>query len=238
LISVTERNSSPSGEIKNEDIYIWLDILGWAQAIENQTEYAKLYALLNKFQNLFFEINEIDDIQIISDGLILKISINTLDELKAIINAIAQLQFKFINDNKFFIRGGIAFGTKHSDEENGHLISNGLARAVKVESSFVNYPIIGTNKKFIEKIKDKFHMDIDDYEYIGLKKSFNYKAQELYFIDFIQKDENYKELLSDNIDKYKNNPYIKSKYLWLLEYYLAKFENIGINGSEEGKVLV
>lgn len=60
----------------------------------------------------------------------------------------------------------------------------------------------------------------------------------LYFIDFIQKDENYKELLSDNIDKYKNNPYIKSKYLWLLEYYLAKFENIGINGSEEGKVLV
>lgn len=187
---------------------------------------------------LFFEINEIDDIQIISDGLILKISINTLDELKAIITAIAQLQFKFINDNKFFIRGGIAFGTKHSDEENGHLISNGLARAVKLESSFVNYPIIETNKKFIEKIKDKFHMDIDDYEYIGLKKSFNYKAQELYFIDFIQKDENYKELLSDNIDKYKNNPYIKSKYLWLLEYYLAKFENIGINGSEEGKVLV
>lgn len=237
MISVTERNSSPSGEIENEDIYIWLDILGWAQAIENQTEYAKLYALLNKFQNLFFEINEIDNIQIISDGLILKISINTLDELKAIINAIAQLQFKFINDNKFFIRGGIAFGTKHSDKENGHLISNGLARAVKLESSFVNYPIIGTNKKFIEKIKDKFHME-DDYEYIGFKKSFNYKAQELYFIDFIQKDENYKELLSDNINKYKNNPYIKSKYLWLLEYYLAKFEDIGINGSQEGKVLV
>ena len=41
-----------------------------------------------------------------------------------------------------FIRGGIAFGTKHSDEENGHLISNGLARAVKLESSFVNYLLL------------------------------------------------------------------------------------------------
>lgn len=236
MTSVANSQSFPDGKIENEDIYIWLDILGWAQAIENQEEYVKLYELLKKFQNLFLEINEIDDIQIISDGLILKISINTLDELKRIISTIAQLQFKFINENKFFIRGGIAFGTKHSDKDNGHLISNGLARAVKLESTFVNYPIIGTDKKFLDKVKSKYHLD--SYEYIGLKKSFNYKAQEIYFIDFIEKDEGYKQLLSDNIDQYKKNPYIKSKYLWLLEYYLAKFENVGINGSKEGKVLV
>ena len=47
MLSVTEGNSFPSVEIENEDIYIWLDILGWSQAIENQTEYAKLYELLS-----------------------------------------------------------------------------------------------------------------------------------------------------------------------------------------------
>ncbi len=125
-------------EIKNS-IFIWLDILGYSAIVEDERKYIELSRLLKKFQELFNESDDYDS-TIISDGIILRLKDASFTDLKEIIHDIGKKQFQFIKENRYFIRGGIAVGSKieDTDDPNSAFVSNGLARAVYIESSQID----------------------------------------------------------------------------------------------------
>ena len=225
--SVSEyRGINPSDKREaNKSIFIWLDILGFADALEREERYGELSELLRKFQSLFNNENSYRT-TIISDGIILQITDPQYEKFKEIINDIGKKQFQFICENKKFIRGGIAVGTKLENDKgmNNQFISNGLAIAVKTESNHVNWPIIGTNEKNMSDIREIFNVDGEE-ENFDLLRGFNKNGEDLYFIDFIEKNESYLELIISKITKNEGNPGIRNKYIWLLRYYLHKYKD-------------
>jgi len=252
-LSITDQqNITPAGKTGNRSVFIWLDILGFSDAVEDESEYERLAELLGKFQSLF---NEGDGykIKIISDGIILQITNpNNSESLVKTLQDIGEKQFRFINENEHFIRGGISIGTKFEKEnsDSSLFIGNGLARAVKIEEKYVSWPVIGTNEKVLSEIRELFQIN-NDKEYFKLAKGFNAYGGELYFIDFLkeEKDENqiskYYELLNEKVKKlrnkkgkeFKDNSKILNKYLWLLRYYHNRFGSENLDETLAGKVL-
>lgn len=236
---VFENNNLPE-EIgqKQNSIFIWLDILGFAEAVDNEEEYKKLYEILSKFQEIF-NTSDLYSTEIISDGLVLKIKDSKVNDLEIVFKDIAEKQFKFILENKYFIRGGIALGTRYDDiGKNSIFISNGLSRAVKLESSFINWPVIGMDEKNYSEIKSMMNISNKD-ELFGLQRGYNKNGQLIYFIDFAFEDLGYFSLLQDKINIFEKEQKfdIKNKYIWLLRYYLYKFKGLDLNENLKEFVL-
>lgn len=201
-------------------------------------KYRELSELLKKFQALFVESDKYDT-KIISDGLILYTKEPTEEMISLIFKEIAEKQFEFILKNKYFIRGGIAIGSRYeSDEVTDQFISNGLARAYSLESSGIDWPLIATDEKNINRLKQMFRID-EANEYFGLEEAFNKNGKNIYFIDFIKENETYLKLLEEKIFEFKDTPSVRNKYVWLLRYYLHRFENTrnDIDESLKGIVL-
>ena len=237
---VGDFQSNPEEISINNDnsLFIWLDVLGFAEAVDDVEKYRELSELLKKFQALFVESDKYDT-KIISDGLILYTKEPTEEMISLIFKEIAEKQFEFILKNKYCIRGGIAIGSRYeSDEVTDQFISNGLARAYSLESSGIDWPLIATDEKNINRLKQMFRID-EANEYFGLEEAFNKNGKNIYFIDFIKENETYLKLLEEKIFEFKDTPSVRNKYVWLLRYYLHRFENTrnDIDESLKGIVL-
>lgn len=237
---VGDFQSNPEEISINNDnsLFIWLDVLGFAEAVDDVEKYRELSELLKKFQALFVESDKYDT-KIISDGLILYTKEPIEEMISLIFKEIAEKQFEFILKNKYFIRGGIAIGSRYeSDEVTDQFISNGLARAYSLESSGIDWPLIATDEKNINRLKQMFRID-EANEYFGLEEAFNKNGKNIYFIDFIKENETYLKLLEEKIFEFKDTPSVRNKYVWLLRYYLHRFENTrnDIDESLKGIVL-
>lgn len=226
----------------NQSLYIWLDILGFSDAVETENRYGELFEKLKKFQELFF-VSDNYDTEIISDGIILRIKkpLSELgNDLREIFNEIAEKQFQFILENSLFIRGGIAVGSRFDSpgERNSLFISNGLTRAVKLESSHVDWATIGTNGKTIKIIREQLNIDNDE-EYFGLSHAFNKKGQDVFFIDFLNKNEAYLQLLNEKIEEFNKEETrgVRDKYIWLLRHYVHKYGQGSVAACINGAVL-
>ena len=205
-------------------IFIWLDILGFADALENEERFTELAKMLNSFQSLFESIDNCDT-TIISDGLLLRILNPTVDIFKDTLNIIGQKQLQFIEEHKVFIRGGIALGSKLNDTKDGNnnLISQGLARAAKLEASSVDWPIIATNEKNLKDIQNYFTAVG---ELFSLHPCFNRRGEKIFFIDFLDEpNSDYYRILNDKTVKYESTISVHSKYIWLLRHYHHKFSD-------------
>lgn len=218
-------NVSPTTISNNDAIFIWLDILGFSDALEDDQAYHKLYDLLNTFKSTFCSPLRYAS-QIISDGIILKIDSKNDDEIFEILTEIGEKQFQFILKEKYFIRGGIAVGSHFdvNDNKDLFLMGNGLSRAVKMEAKSVHHAVIGTNLNTIKKIRVICGLESSDESLFGLKKTVNENAETLYFIDFLQKDIDFENMLHQQLSQNKDNPKIQKKYLWIYRYYISKFE--------------
>lgn len=236
-------NVDPSSSIVTKSIFIWLDILGFSVEVEDENQYTKLAEHLKKFQKLFNDNNGLGyKTKIISDGIILHIFNPTYGNFISILKDIGEKQFKFINENNLFIRGGISVGTKYEtnemEDDNNLFISNGLARAVNMEAKSIDWAVIGTGKKDINRMQELFNI-YDDKEFFGLKRCFNKRGEFVYFIDFIQKDyhQKFHQLIKDKIEEYSEIPKVREKYMWLLKYYLQRFEHIELHKALKGVIL-
>lgn len=237
---VGDFQSSPEEISVNLDnsLFIWLDVFGFTEAVDDVEKYRELSELLKKFQALFVESDKYDT-KIISDGLILYAIDPTETIVHSIFKEIAEKQFQFILENKYFIRGGIAAGSIYKrDEETDPFISNGLARAYTLEFSSIDWPLIATDEKNINRIKQMIKIDNND-EYLGLEQAFNKNGKTIYFMDFIKENETYLILLEEKIFEFKDTPSVRNKYIWLLRYYLHRYENSrkDIDESLKGIVL-
>ena len=247
MSSIIDQKVSPTAISKKHDksIFIWLDILGFADSVDDEKRYGELSELLTEFQLLFNSEHSFSS-HIISDGLILQIANPRYETFKEIISDIGKKQFQFILKTNEFIRGGIAIGTRLEDSKgrSNQFISNGLARAVKMEANHVVWPIIGTDERNISDIRKLFNID-DKEEYFGLVRGFNKNGDDIFFIDFISQSIEYLNILNSKIDCYsekekekdKDNPKVRDKYIWLLRYYLHNFKSNDITASLQGAVL-
>ncbi len=237
-MNFTKNNSLPTDSyISNKSIFIWIDILGFSNAAEDEKKYEGLSDILKKFQNMFNEGNYYSS-RIISDGIVLIVKKDiSYDKLKEILQEIGEKQFNFILNKNHFIRGGIAVGTKLQNN-NDNFISNGLTRSVKIESRYVDWPVIGTDKENIKQMRDIFSIP-DDNEYFGLMHSYNNRGEDIYFIDFINdaNRDDYYSLVNSMIEKFKLNSKIKNKYLWLLKYFRHKYGDSKFNEQFKKTVL-
>lgn len=253
MTSVKDFQNNKPEELEEEkkSIFIWLDILGFAEAVDDESKYNELSDLLRKFQLLFNE-GEGYSSTIISDGIVLQISEPRHSTVIHILNDIGKKQFRFICENGYFIRGGIAVGTKLKNNNatekqalrNEQFISNGLARAVKIEEKHVGWPVIGTDEKNLNDIKAILGIDTDT-EIFQLATGFNSCGLKLFFIDFLQTEDalemnNYFALLRKNIDSNSadNRAPILNKYIWLLRYCRHKLGDVEtLMGTLKGMVL-
>ena len=226
---------------RHKSIFIWLDSLGFSEAVDDEFRYNELAELLRKFQSLFYEGNGYSP-TIISDGIILQIINPNSGSFTGILQDIGEKQFNFICENEYFIRGGISIGTKlesnkkPGDHDSRQFISNGLARAVKIEERHVSWPVIGTNSTILSEIRNLFQINKDKEDF-GLTKGFNTHGAELYFIDFLKENENYYKLLNRKMKTYRDKPPILNKYVWLLRYYHNRFGSDNLDESLAGVVI-
>ncbi len=228
--SIYNQNIQPSDIRPNQSIFVWVDILGFSNRVESDNEYNELLNILNNFQTTFDNDNDYSS-QIISDGIILVIKATNSEKLKEIFEKIAKKQLQFILKNEIFIRGGIAVGSPlkgNKDNKNTLFVSSGLSRAVKLEATGIDWPVIGTNRQNINKMKKLFSIGENSSEFFGLMSTYNNKGEYLYFLNFLDflTDDNkdkYCQLLVTNIKNKVNEPKIKNKYIWLLRYYRHKY---------------
>ena len=170
----------------------------------------------------------------ISDGLVIVCNLSV--DLNQLIEVLAKLQIEFILDQKKLIRGAIAIGkiahqlyNRNNNRKNDvFLISNGLVEAYKLESQYVNWPIIATTDEVLKKIRRAKNIPNNN-ELFNLKKIFGKNNDFMYFIDFLNDlsdGERYvfEQFLEESIDKYKDKNSILEKYYWLLRYYKKKFD--------------
>ncbi len=200
--------------------------MGFSLALEKEDQYGYLSDLLEKYQSLFYESSEYESVPF-SDAIIIRIgdpeSIGYI-KFKEILKSIGEKQFQFICETKEFIRGGIAVGSKfdNTPARNNQYVSNGLAKAVKLESKNVDWPVIGTNYDSISEMKKIFNID-DKEESFGLLRGFNKNGEALFFINFVEESAIYSNLIISKINEYNGNPTVRNKYIWLLKYYLHKY---------------
>jgi hypothetical protein len=221
---------SPS---KNErTIFIWLDILGFADALEKEEDYRLLAKDLKEFQRVFNKSNYYES-QIISDGIVLWLKRPTPSNLSTIFKDIGEKQLEFTLKTEKFIRGGISYGSKlgSHESESGNFISNGLARAVKIESRHVTWPVVGTTEKELISIRG-LYTGIPASEHFDLLHAFNVNGKDVFFIDFLQESKKILALLNQNIESLSEKPSVRAKYIWLLKYYIKKF------GYQETSILI
>ena len=235
---VSQCNVSPTDmRTPEKSLFIWLDILGFSDALEDETKYRELSELLNKFQRLFNECNKYHT-KIISDGIVLYMQSFTPGIVQDVFQDIAEKQFNFIVENGYFIRGGIAIGSKYHDGENSMFVSNGLSRAVRLESQIVDWPIIGTDEDNIKQLRTLLDIP-NNGEYFGLQHGYNNSGQKIYFIDFVKDNGKYLKLIYEKLREFQEDKYkkIRNKYIWLLRYYLYKFSEVEVDNCVKGIVL-
>jgi len=227
-------------------IFIWLDILGFADALEDEEAYERLAGLLYRFQQGFNECDSYNS-HIISDGIILWLKKPSANSLSQVLREIGKQQFRFTLETEEFIRGGISLGSKfekrntiRNDKENvkgeRNFISSGLARAVKVETKDVTWPIIGTTTNELNLIR-KSLPGIPMTENFKLLRCFNASGEDVYFIDFLEESEKMLHLVNSKIEQFRENSKVRAKYLWLLKYYINRFGSQKYCPSIEGAVL-
>ncbi len=240
MSSIVNFQSDPTDIIdtQSNSLFIWLDILGFSEAVNDENKYRELSELLKKFQKLFQNCDKYRS-KIISDGIVLYVQEPQIEKIESIFKDIATKQFKFIVENNYFIRGGIAIGSRYqSDDSNDLFISNGLARAVNLESKLIDWPVIGIDETNLKELRKTFNI-FDDKELFGLMQGYNKIGKTIYFIDFIEENPEYITTLYKKIHEFQDEKQqvIRNKYIWLLRYYLYKFNDTEIDTDFEGIIL-
>ncbi len=223
---------SLSNDIKY--LYIWIDILGFSDILNDETKYQELIELIKEFRNKFTTLQNTKTLTI-SDGVVLIFELDNYTLLKELFKKIAIIQQEFILNKKYFLRGGMAVGTiseMEQDKDLKYLVSNALSKAYQTETHFIKYPIIGITSNEMKKIYQEFK--IIGKEQFGLLKSYGIKSQiskeeHIYFIDYMSEDFN--DIIKLNLDKYKSSPNILEKYIWLQRYYDNKYNNDSTMGD-------
>lgn len=223
-------NAANRPNIEPETIFIWIDILGFSSLVENESKYNELLSLLKDFYRSFKDLNASAECQRISDGIILKLKPNIRKgyEVQQFFNDVMYVQKTFLL-KKRYLRGGIAIGSKFNivDIDDEFYISNGLARAYNLESNSITWPIIGTNKEYLDRMCSIYGENIKE----SFDIAYSENKEEIYYLNsykFLKGRELcdvYNNIL-DNISNTEKNPRVQHKYIWIQKMLEKINENL------------
>ena len=210
-----------------ETIFVWIDILGFSDKLENECDYKKLNDILFSFHNHFVDETGKYEVTSISDGMVCELNPRRekwgINDVRDCFKKIAEKQASFIAKYRYLIRGGISVGTKLFDLDVKGFIGNGLSRANKTESKSISWPIIGFLwcDKLEQKLEDLYHAK-DIPKALDLKFTKNERDEDVYFLDYKKwlkgTGEDIKELVSEELSNNKNPLRVKMKYEWTKQY--------------------
>ena len=247
-------------EVNEDSIFIWIDILGFSKELEKRDDYQTLKQVLLSFRESFQM--PIAHQAVISDGILLEIPYSKhhwdVAEIKRIFSDIAQKQLNFMLKQKRVVRGGIAHGlpifkTKQKlaeaqDKQDEHnefdkdrmYISDGLAKAYRIESKNSNWPIIGITEEELSEFRNKTKTANEDF---GLRITYNESGKKILFLHFAETlkpsqtiDSNVLELkwlIEEKLNpKNSIDERTRAKYFWILKYLKV---TLGTNILDEYK---
>lgn len=210
-----------------ETIFVWIDILGFSDKLENEYDYKKLNDILLKFHEHFVDEAGRYEVTSISDGMICEMNPNRDDwgikDVLDCLNTIAAKQASFISQYNYLIRGGITVGTRLFYENIKGFIGNGLSRANKTESKHICWPIIGFlwSEDLESKLENLYHAK-DIQKTLNLKYTKNENDKDVYFLDYKKwlkgTGEDIKKLISEELSNKRNPLRVKMKYEWTKQY--------------------
>lgn len=213
---------------KKETVFVWIDILGFSNKLENEDDYKNMQRLLLEFQNHFSDETGKYEVTAISDGLICELnplrSAWGIKDIAACVNQIAQKQADFITKYGYLVRGGISVGTRYNGAECSGFIGNGLSRAYSTESNHISWPVIGfvLNEKIKRFFLSSFHVR-NIKKYLKLNCTKNEHNEDVYFIDYKSRITNnmdaVRDLVSAELKKDDNPLRVKMKYEWVKQYF-------------------
>ena len=235
----------PPVEIPNRDsIFVWIDILGFSKDLEVRNNYGMLKNTLSEFRNIFKMTFAHQ--AVISDGILLEIPYENHQwnptKITDIFKEIADNQLSFILKHKKVVRGGIATGNPISkdDYDNRIYVSDGLARAYRIESIDSSWPIIGITQDEVSKLIDYSKSRNEDF---GLKITYNASGKKIYFLNFVDSllassrtedsVSELKQLIEEKLEQNNStDDRTRSKYFWILKYLKS---TLGTNIPEKYK---
>lgn len=185
-----------------EYIVAFIDLLGFSAMVQHDCERPKkehryikvLYTIHLKTKELKKTIIGLEITQF-SDSVVLAIPYSQ-ENYKKVVDVISNYQYDLLNDG-ILCRGGASYGKHFSTED--FLFSNGMIDAYKLV-----YPASELSKN----------------EHLILE------SDGLYFINYMKNgnaDDSWKAICKAIPDELSENPSIRSKHIWLIDYYNHQF---------------
>lgn len=202
-------------------IVAFIDLLGFSAMVKHDCESANgdqkyiesLYSIYLKTKELKKSIEGLQLIQF-SDSVVLAIPY-THDNYLKIINVISDYQYDLLQSG-ILCRGGISYGKHFSTDD--FLFSNGLIDAYRLESTVASTPRIVVSADLVELV-NPLHLTN---EYLDMERD---GVSFVKYLNGKDCEENWEAICSSISNELSDYPSIRSKQLWLIDYYNHKFPN-------------
>lgn len=209
--------------ILNNYYVAFIDLLGFSHMVKhdcethkgNQKYFSKLYEVHKKSQSLKDGLEGLQVTQF-SDSIVLSLPY-CKENFESFIDVIATHQFELLK-NGILCRGGVSYGMQFSEE--AFLFSNGLIDAYRIESEVANFPRIVVSNELISLLFPRG----DE----GLNGKIIKENDECRFVNYLlgdSPDENWHLLSKVVPEDLSDNSSIRSKQIWLIDYYNHSFSD-------------
>lgn len=232
----------------NHCLVAFIDVLGFKNKLNNVKNDSDLITLKKSIEEIHSQFMKDDEdilgrkVLALSDAVVIIIDFEDffnnhldLDALKdQILSELSSIGLAQLlcHQQGIFLRGGITFGQFYFN--NDILISKALAEVYQMESNEVCVPMIKLSNEIYDLLNEENQYYAWDIIKTFLKKiNLNEKKlPEFYALNYLQlgfndlEDEefdivknNHFEKINYNVQKYKNDPHIQKKYLFLKNYH-------------------
>lgn len=204
-----------------EYIVAFIDLLGFSAMVQHDCERPKkehryikvLYTIHLKTKELKKTIIGLEITQF-SDSVVLAIPYSQ-ENYKKVVDVISNYQYNLLNDG-ILCRGGASYGKHFSTED--FLFSNGMIDAYKIESTIALTPRVIISKELIDLVYPASELSKNEHLIL--------ESDGLYFINYMKNgnaDDSWKAICKAIPDELSENPSIRSKHIWLIDYYNHQF---------------
>ena len=207
-------------------IVAFIDLLGFSAMVKHDCESANgdqkyiesLYSIYLKTKQLKESIDGLQLIQF-SDSVVLAIPY-TPDNYMKILNVISHYQYDLLQSG-ILCRGGVSYGKHFSTED--FLFSNGLIDAYRLESTVASTPRVVVSRDLVALVNPAKSPN----EYL------EFERDGLCFVKYLNgasHADNWRAISNAIPEELSEFPSIRSKQIWLIDYYNHKFpDNIHKN---------
>lgn len=210
-------------------IVAFIDLLGFSSMVsydcekpEGEQKYiSKLYDIHKKTKEMSARLQGMTLTQF-SDSVVLSVPYST-DNFISICQIISSYQYDLLCSG-ILCRGGISYGKHFSTED--FLFSHGLIDAYNIESKLALNPRVVISKALIElvygstsKVSDKFILE---------------ECDGLFFLSYLNGEtvaENQRVLEEILPEKLSDNPSIRAKQIWIIDYFNSQYPENKIRES-------